>query len=79
MKSKFLSLNKRDFLHGLVIPCALTIATIIYKMIMLNSFPTSLRDWVVILGAGVGSQVLVYLNRALKNSDGDYGKEKEIM
>jgi hypothetical protein len=75
MKSKFLSISQRDFLHGLILTVGGTIAGAIYKSIQLNQFPCTWNDWKPIAFAGLSTGLLYIGKKLFNNSDGEFKRE----
>jgi len=73
--SKLLSLNSRDFLHGLFMAVGGTVVTAIYKVVQIGSFPCTWADWKPIVLAGLGSGLLYLTKKIFNNSEGDFKRE----
>jgi hypothetical protein len=73
MRSKFLRLNTRDFIKGLIVAVICTLITGIYELISNGGAVNWLTVKPVII-AGVGSAISYLTKNLLTNSKGDFMK-----
>ena len=75
MKSKFLQLNRKDFINGLIIAVGSAILTYIFEVIQLGNFDTF--EWKTILSVSLIATTTYLSKNLFRNSEGTYSLKEE--